>query len=205
MRTALRGLYVLADASLGALDPDRLLAALRGGTRLVQYRDKGRQGARGAVRALRALCRSHGVPFLINDDVDLALELEADGVHLGREDTPVAGARARLGPAAIIGASCYNELARAQDAVSDGADYVAFGSFFRSTTKPSAVPAPLSLLLEARRSLSVPIIAIGGITPQNGALLCAAGADMLAVAAGVFAAPDPEAAARAYMSLFQEE
>lgn len=171
---------------------------------MVQYRDKLQQGARSEVRALRALCRQHSVPFLVNDHVELALELEADGVHLGRDDTPLGYARTQLGPNALIGASCYDDLERAVEVVAAGADYVAFGSFFPSATKPSAVRAPLKLLIEARRMLSVPIVAIGGITPQNGARLCAAGADMLAVAAGVFAAPDPEAAARAYMSLFEE-
>jgi len=201
----LRGLYVLADASLGALAADRLSAALRGGARLVQYRDKERVGSSAEVAALRALCRHYSVPFVVNDDVALALDIEADGVHLGRDDESLAMARARLGPAAIIGVSCYNELGRAEAAARDGADYVAFGSFFASTTKPDAVPASLSLLKKARRALRLPIIAIGGITPQNGAPLCAAGADMLAVAAGIFKAPDPEAAARAYMMLFGEE
>ncbi|MHB1515490.1 MAG: thiamine phosphate synthase [Acidiferrobacteraceae bacterium] len=196
------GLYVLADPAQGALLPGRLEAALRGGARLVQYRDKRREVRLEDIRRLRTLCRACGVPFLVNDDPGLAFRLEADGVHLGRDDASLADAREILGPAAIIGASCYDDIARARAAVAAGADYVAFGSFFLSHTKPEAPPCPLPVLTMARSELSVPIVAIGGITPQNGGLLLRAGADVLAVSAGVFGATHVEDAARSYTDLF---
>jgi thiamine-phosphate pyrophosphorylase len=202
----LRGLYAIADT--GALAPQRLLPAaelaLEGGARLVQYRDKSRddERRRQQAQALAALCRRYSVPFLVNDDVDLAADAGADGVHLGRDDPAVEAARKRLGKHALIGVSCYAELARALDAQARGADYVAFGSFFPSPTKPGAVRAPLELLKEARTQLRVPIVAIGGITPENGASLIDAGADMLAVIDGVFGQTDVRAAAERYARLF---
>ncbi|MHB8414689.1 MAG: thiamine phosphate synthase [Acidiferrobacteraceae bacterium] len=198
------GLYVLADPTQGAFLPGRLEAALRGGARLVQYRDKRREGRLEDIRRLRALCRARGVPFLVNDDPGLALRLEADGVHLGRDDTSLADAREALGPAAIIGVSCYDDVARARTAVAAGADYVAFGCFFPSHTKPEAPPCPLHVLTAARSELPVPIVAIGGITPQNGGLLLQAGAHVLAVSAGVFGATHVEDTARCYSALFSE-
>jgi thiamine-phosphate pyrophosphorylase len=149
------------------------------------------------------VCRQHGVLFIINDDVTLAKETRADGVHLGREDVPLAEARKLLGTRAIIGVSCYNELARAQAAQKQGADYVAFGRFFPSRTKPQAVQANLDLLREAKRKLHIPVVAIGGITPENGASLIAAGADALAVIEGVFGQADVRAAAERYARLFK--
>lgn len=205
----LRGLYAIADTAV--LPPARLLdavvQALDGGARIIQYRDKTGDGARRLeeARALGRLCRDHDALFLVNDDVALAAESGADVVHLGREDAAPAGARARLGERAVIGVSCYNELARAVAAVAQGANYVAFGSFFPSGTKPRAVRAPVALLQEARRVLPVPIVAIGGITPENGAALIAAGADALAVIEGVFRQPDIRAAAERYARLFGTE
>ncbi|HWP94938.1 MAG TPA: thiamine phosphate synthase [Gammaproteobacteria bacterium] len=204
--TLLRGLYVITDASLtpGPRLATAVAAALRGGARLVQYRDKTADESRRHTEAstLRSLCRAHGVPFIVNDDVELAAAVGADGVHLGRDDASLPAARARLGPDAIIGASCYDSLARALDAEANGADYVAFGSFFPSPTKPHAIPAPLALLGEARRRLHIPICAIGGIRTDNAAVLLTAGADMLAVVSGVFGADDVEAAAREFAHLF---
>lgn len=203
MTTApLRGLYAITpetDADLCG----PVAAALRGGARLVQYRSKSVDARLRAdqARQLVALCSAAGAQLIINDDVRLARDLGV-GVHLGRDDTTVADARATLGPGAVIGASCYDSLRRAHDAVADGADYVAFGSFFLSPTKPAAVRAGSELLAGARVALGVPVCAIGGITPQNGAALVAAGADMLAVLSGVFASVDVEAAARAYAGLF---
>jgi len=200
----LRGLYAITD---GAGAP-RLLAAveaaIRGGAGLVQYREKSTdQGRRRAeAGALLALCRDHGVPLIINDDVELAASIGADGVHLGRDDGEVSAARVRLGPRAIIGVSCYDSLERAVHAAHSGADYVAFGSFFASASKPAAVRAPLSLLKDARAQLSIPLCAIGGITPQNGGDLVDAGADMLAVIQGLFGAADITAEARRYARLF---
>jgi thiamine-phosphate pyrophosphorylase len=201
-----RGLYAIADT--GCLEPARLAAAvaqaLEGGARVIQYRDKSGDAdlRRRTARALLTLCRRYGVPLLINDDVELAAGIGADGVHLGREDAPIEDARRRLGAEAIIGVSCYNELERARRAVAAGADYVAFGRFFPSGTKPQAVAASPELLRAARAGLSVPIVAIGGITPDNGASLIAAGADALAAIEGVFRQPDIRAAAGRYARLF---
>jgi thiamine-phosphate pyrophosphorylase len=200
------GLYVITDdrrqgaAALTAA----VAAALRGGARIVQYRDKStdRQRRSAEATALSALCQRRGVPFLVNDDVELALAVGADGVHLGRADPAVTSARRRLGKRRLIGVSCYNRLELARQAAIAGADYIAFGSFFASPTKPHAVVASPDLLARARRELTVPMVAIGGISPENGGALVRAGADMLAVISAVFAAPDITAAARAFASCF---
>jgi thiamine-phosphate pyrophosphorylase len=202
------GLYAIADSTYLATDQfvPAVRAALEGGARVIQYRDK-KSGARQRetiARALNALCREHGVPLLINDDVALAATVGAAGVHLGRDDPDIGAARAALGDAALIGVSCYNELARAQAAQAAGADYVAFGRFFASRTKPQALPATPDLLVAARTELTIPIVAIGGITPENGATLIAAGADALAVIEGVFNQPDMRAAAECYARLFKD-
>jgi thiamine-phosphate pyrophosphorylase len=201
------GLYAITDASLiapGTLN-DVVAKAIQGGAAVIQYRDKGRDYARrlAEAQALQALCAENAVCFLINDDVDLALEVGADGVHVGTEDTGLAKARRYLGATAIIGVSCYNRLELALQAQKDGVDYVAFGRFFPSQTKPGNILASEDLLREARVKLTVPIVAIGGITPENGAVLLAAGADLLAVIHGVFGDADPEAAARRYLGLFK--
>lgn len=151
--------------------------------------------------ALRDACNTAAVTFIINDDARLAREVAADGVHLGEHDGAIAAARALLGQQAIIGASCYDDLQRARDAIAAGADYVAFGAFFPSPTKPGARRAS-SGLLAGSTDLGVPRVAIGGITPDNARPLVAAGADLIAVVSGVFDAPDPMAAARAYLSCF---
>ena len=200
------GLYAIADTQY--LDDARLLPvvseAIAGGARVIQYRDKSHDlPARLAqAKKIAALCRQHGVLFIVNDDVELAKQTAADGVHLGREDASLAQARAKLGSQAIIGVSCYNDLARAVKAQAEGADYVAFGSFFPSRTKPQAVRAGLELLCEAKQKLHIPVVAIGGITPENGAHLVAAGADALAVIEGVFGQTDVRAAAERYARLF---
>ncbi len=201
----LRGLYVITDT---ALIPDshfaeRVEAALRGGARLVQYRDKRQDAAlreRLAGELVR-LCRAYGALAIINDDIELAARVGAHGVHLGEDDASLEQARARLGERAILGASCYNRLELARQAAAQGADYIAFGSFFPSPTKPEAVPAGLDLLREAQ-ALRLPLCAIGGVSFERAAPLLAAGADMLAVISDVFAAADVEAAARRYAPLF---
>ncbi len=204
--TVLAGLYVLTNDEPQASDAliERVEAAIRGGARLVQYRRKGAavELRRSEAAALRSLCHEAGVPLIINDDVALAREVGADGVHLGRHDTTLSAARTVLGARTLIGISCYASLSRAQAAVADGADYVAFGRFFPSVSKPDATAATVDLLPRARAALSVPVVAIGGITPENGAALLAAGADMLAVIHGVFGQPDITAAARRYAGLF---
>ncbi|MHB9022265.1 MAG: thiamine phosphate synthase [Halothiobacillus sp.] len=202
------GLYVITDTRIAQREHlvHAVAQAIAGGARIVQYRDKSTDTERrlAEAAALRALTLAHDVIFLINDDLELAFAVAADGIHLGREDGAIAEVRARLGPTAIIGASCYNDLALAQRAVLAGADYVAFGAFSPSQTKPHAVPAPLALLHQARAALSVPLCAIGGITVENAPPLLAAGADMLAVISAVFSAPDIEAAARDFAALWSD-
>ncbi len=170
---------------------------------MLQYRDKSGDAGRRLREAqeLAALCRAFAVPLIINDDVELARASSAAGVHVGEDDEAIGDARAALGSGAIIGVSCYDSLRRAQDAAAEGADYVAFGAFFPSTTKPGARHATPDLLRDAR-GLDLPLVAIGGITHENGGSLIAAGADYLAIVSGVFGASDIRAAARRYVELF---
>ena len=192
-------------------DTERLLtqvaAALAGGAAAVQYRDKSGDVARRHEQAseLVALCRRFGVPLIVNDDLRLADLADADGVHLGRDDGGLREARIILGRGKFIGASCYQSLELAQAAQAAGADYVAFGSFFPSPTKPAAGRADAALLREAARAMSIPIVAIGGITPANAPALLDAGADSLAVLSALFDAPDIRAAAHALNQLFATE
>ena len=152
---------------------------------------------------LRDACAEAGVVFIVNDDPRLAHALAADGAHLGEHDGTIVEARGLLGNGAIIGASCYDDLQRARDAVAAGADYIAFGAFFPSTTKRGARRATIDLL-RGSAGLGVPRVAIGGITPDNARPLVDAGADLVAVISGVFDAADPVAAARAYLSCFKD-
>jgi thiamine-phosphate pyrophosphorylase len=197
----IRGLYALTPEDD---DGDVLLRkverAIEGGIALLQYRRKAR-GSLDEARVLAALCRSRGVVFIVNDDVELALASGADGAHLGRDDGALAAARTRLGNR-LLGASCYDSLPAARAAVAAGADHVAFGSVFASPTKPAAVRAPLSLFGEAR-ALGVPLVAIGGITLESAPQLLRAGADALAVISDLFDAADITARARAYGMLFE--
>ena len=180
-------------------------AAIEGGTRLLQYRNKqaSRELKLEQARALRSLCSGRGCALIVNDDVDVALAVGADGVHLGAGDTEISIARERLGTGPMIGISCYDDLQRAVEAETAGADYVAFGSFFPSSVKPGAVHAPLELLLRAKRAIGVPIVAIGGITLENATQALVAGADAIAVITAIFCAPDVAAASRAFGNLFQ--
>ncbi len=203
----LKGLYAITP---DLADTDELLRragqALLGGVHLVQYRNKRAAAAlrREQAAALLAACRRHGARLVINDDLALALDIGADGAHLGREDGDLAAARAALGPGKLLGISCYDEMERAREAGRIGADYIAFGSFFASPTKPAAVRAPLTLLAEARNELGLPVCAIGGITLQNAPQLIAAGTDLLAVITDLFEAPDIQARAASYNQLFSE-
>jgi len=208
-RCRLRGLYAVTDREL-ARDrplPAMVRDALAGGARLVQYRDKTTDHERrlAEARSLVALCRAAGALLIVNDDVELAVACNADGVHVGRDDAAVAAARERLGTDRLIGVSCYDRYDLAVAAQKAGADYVAFGSLFPSGTKPGAVRAAVSLLARARRELDLPVVAIGGITPENGRVLVSAGADMLAVVRAVFGAVDIRAAATAFARLFDPQ
>jgi len=198
------GLYAITPDELDTLELlHKARLVLLGGARVLQYRNKAANGAMRLIqaRALRELTHEFNVPLIINDDVMLAQEIAADGVHLGSSDGSLADARAVLGSGKLIGMSCYNRLTLAYEAVSLGADYLAFGSFFASTVKPDAVVATLGLLRQARREIAVPLVAIGGITPNNGAQLLEAGADALAVISAVFSAKDIQGAARQFANL----
>ncbi len=198
-----RGLYLITPDEP---DTGRLLArvdAVLDHAALLQYRNKSADAAlrRAQAAALYALCAARGVRLIVNDDTALALAIGADGVHLGEDDGDLHAARVALGADALIGVSCYNDPGRARTAAAAGADYVAFGAFFPSITKPNARRATFDLLNDSA-GLGLPRVAIGGITPDNARSVVAAGADLIAVVSGVFDAPDPPAAARAYRDCF---
>ena len=200
---SLRGLYAITpEAGDSARLFEQVSAALEGGVAMLQYRRKAlaRELQRIEAIELAKLCRQRGVPFIVNDDPDLALDTGADGVHVGREDAALAACKKKM-PGLIAGASCYDDLGLARAAVRAGADYVAFGSVFASPTKPQAVRASLAIFAQAR-SLGVPLAAIGGITYENAPQAIAAGADLLAVISDLFDAPDIAARARQYGKLF---
>jgi thiamine-phosphate pyrophosphorylase len=204
-----RGLYVITDPDCCAVVGLEISvsAAISGGARIVQYRAKNSSAEQRLreARALRLLTLRHDVTCIVNDDPELAAAIDADGVHLGRDDADPCTAHTILGADAIVGISCYDSLERARDAQSAGCDYVAFGSAFPSTTKPDACRAPLDLFARASRELEIPIVAIGGITPTNGSALLAAGCHALAVITGVFGSADICGAAAAYSRLFDPE
>jgi len=202
-----------AIAGLYAITPDladthellrKVRLALQGGARVLQYRNKIADASLQLqqAQALRQLTLEFGTCFIVNDDAALAAQVDADGVHLGGEDGSVAAARALLGESKLIGVSCYNRAPLALAAVQQGADYVAFGAFFPSSVKPAAVKAEVAMLRKTRHAIPVPIVAIGGITQQNGAMLIEAGADSLAVISALWDAPDIEQAAKEFSTLF---
>jgi len=209
MMTKLHGLYVITDPTLTADDEliKKVALAIAGGARIIQYRNKHAEPDHCAQEliALRELCHHHDATLLINDDVQLAKLVGADGVHLGQQDLDLANARQLLGPDAIIGITCHDSLELAKTAVTGGADYIAFGRFFPSKSKPDAPPAKVDILEQAHTELNIPIVAIGGITPSNGDILLRHGADMLAVIHGVFGQADIELAAKKYAHLFQDD
>jgi thiamine-phosphate pyrophosphorylase len=207
---AWRGLYAITpDWS----DSRRLLAVteaiLAAGCRFLQYRNKATTDCHRQEQAvaLRGLTRKYGARLIINDDVDLALFCDADGVHLGEDDGALAAARIRLdaaGPGKILGASCYQSLGKAVSAARMGADYIAFGSFFASPTKPLAKRADLGLLAAGKEETGLPVCAIGGITPDNAGELVRAGADLLAVISALYEADAPGRATRQFVNFFEE-
>lgn len=202
----MNNLYAITDSQLLPGDKlfDAVAAALKGGCKLVQYRDKSNDHARRSFEAknLLALCNQYQAQLLINDDVNLAQQVGAHGVHLGQGDTNPVAARIILGNRAIIGVTCHDSLVLAQQAIKDSANYIAFGCFFPSSTKPDALPAPISLISDARNTFGkTPIVVIGGITLDNGKQLLDAGADMLAVCHSLFAVDDVTAQARKFIEL----
>ena len=202
----LRGLYAITDSNLIKTEKfiETVEQAILGGAKIVQYRDKSNDKPRRLkqAQALNQICKKHNIPLLINDDVILAQQVGADGVHIGKDDIEPKTARAILGNDAIIGVSCYNQLTLAQQAEKAGATYVAYGSFFSSNTKPQAVSCNVDLLDKARKMVNCPLVAIGGITPDNGAELIKAGADCLAVIHGLFGQAEVKVAAQRYATLF---
>ena len=198
----MRGLYAITpDTADTATLARKVEEVLKAGVAMLQYRNKMISKDKRLLQAkeLAPLARGYGVPFIVNDDVDVALAVGANGAHLGGEDGDLAAARSKL-PGRILGASCYDSLAKAKAAIRAGANYVAFGSVFPSPTKPGAVRAPLTLF---GNELGVPLCAIGGITLENAPVLVAAGASLLAVISDLFEAPDIAGRAAAYRQLFQ--
>lgn len=200
-----QGLYAITNGLDDDALPAAVAAAIQDGAVLVQYRDKRRSPPEKQALGQRLveLCHGLGVALIVNDDIELAAKLGADGVHLGRDDVCIAAARAALGPDAIVGVSCYNSLELARRAQELGANYAAFGRFFPSNSKPDATPASLETLRLAKAELTIPIAAIGGITPGNGAPLVAAGADLICAIDGLFGQADVRHSAQNYAALFR--
>jgi thiamine-phosphate pyrophosphorylase len=208
-RLALRGLYAITDEDLipTASFARTVEQALRGGAAIIQYRDKSADAGKRQCQAgeLRELCTVHGALLIINDDIELAKQVAADGVHIGVHDTSLYDARDLVGDDFLIGVSCYANFERARLLALQGADYVAFGAFYASPTKPDAAQATPALLTEAKQRLAVPACAIGGIDASNAGALIQAGADMVAVISGLFAQTDVEATARRLTTLFDQD
>ena len=202
----LKGLYAITDQRLlpSHLLYEAVSKALAGGTRILQYRNKSDNFREQVMQAcrLKILCHQHQALLLINDDIDLCQACDADGVHLGQNDTALSDARERLGPEAVIGVTCHNKLNLVERAQRAGADYVAIGRFFQSNTKPDAPLATIDDLRRIRAATPLPIVAIGGITNENAPDLLNAGADMLAVVHYLFSTPDVTARATALNALF---
>ena len=203
--THLTGLYAITpDLGDSAELLRKVEAALEGGARALQYRNKAADPALRLeqARGLAQLCRAYRVPLIINDHLDLALEVDAEGLHIGAEDGSIAEARRQLGPDRILGVTCYRKIENALEAARLNASYVAFGGFFPSSVKGGSGGAPMSILAEAKRRTGLPVVAIGGITVENTPQLIAAGADSVAVITALFGAPDVRAAARRFGALF---
>ncbi len=208
MTRKLAGLYAITpDEARTDVLVRKVGEALRGGASAVQYRNKtaAPELRLEQARALAASCRAAGAAFIVNDDLELALQVGADGVHLGADDGDLVHARRRLGPAKLLGASCYDRIELAEAAAQARVDYLAFGSVFSSVTKPGAVRAPLAIFAEARRRFPLPLVAIGGITLQNAPQVFAAGADAVAVISAVFDAGDIAECAAGFTRLYQQQ
>lgn len=188
MKFPTTGLYAITQTNGKTSDTvvREALTALKAGVSILQYRDKNPKHATYLAKELLIICNLYKVPLIINDNVSLVSNIKAGGVHLGTSDTDILTARKLLGPDAIIGASCYDNINLALKAQENGADYVAFGRFFRSTYKPLTPQAHLQTLYQAKKQITIPIVAIGGILPSNGGQLLDAGANVLAVIGGIF-------------------
>ncbi len=190
-------------------DTEKMLAVteagLRGGAVLVQYRHKTAQSAlrREQASALLALCRRHGIPLIINDHVDLCMEIDADGIHVGGTDREVNAVRMAVGADKIVGASCYGSIELAQAAYEKGASYVAFGGFYPSRVKKYEVTTPLSIVSQSKALIDLPVVVIGGMTQENAAPLVQQGADLVAVISSVYMSEQPASAAEGFSKLFE--
>lgn len=204
--SAIRGLYAIVDTKL--VSNTTLISATKqaivGGAHIIQYRDKHADPLTRNKQAMQLaeLCRQHQTVFIINDDVQLAMDCQADGVHLGQNDMSPTDARKKLGPESLIGVSCYNDIKRARAAEKEGADYIALGSFYSSPTKPEAVIATKQLLGQSSNELSIPIVAIGGITTNNAKTLITHGADAIAVISELFNYKNIKQQAELFSNLF---
>ena len=203
----IKGLYVIADTATieEELFIEKAAIAIAAGCQVLQYRDKSNdQGKRlRQARQLYRLCKEAGSVFIINDDAELAIQANADGVHCGKNDTAVSDIRHSY-PDLLIGASCYDSVQRAKEMIAAGADYVAFGRFFPSTTKPGATPANIDVLRQAKQHLKCPVVAIGGIMAENAGILISSGADAVAVIGGVFNTPDVHHSSKKICELFTQ-
>ena len=201
----LSGLYVIADAELiGNADiVSKTEEVLQAGVKILQYRDKtnAQKDRYSIAEQLRRLTHDYESLLIINDEASLAQSIDADGVHLGKNDTSIEAARELLGKNKIIGASCYAQFENVYPAISASADYIAFGSFFHSPTKPNAPKANIDLIINAKQQFNTPICAIGGINPQNASTILQAGADMIAVISSIFNASSPKLAVQEYLSI----
>ncbi len=206
MNKNLHGLYAITDSNLIPHENfnEKVKQALSGGARIIQYRDKSQDSEKRLQQAsdLKEICIQHNAILIINDDIQLAIDTNADGIHIGIKDISLNDARKKLGKNKIIGVSCYNQLKLAQQAEKEGADYIAFGSFFSSQIKPEAKTATIDLLIKAKQQLKLPICAIGGINTANASSLIHAGADMLAVISSVFGQQDITASSLKFKNLF---
>lgn len=203
--TQLHGLYAITDAGLLADNFEQAITqALQGGCRIIQYRDKSNDHQKRLQQSqlIRQLCDQYQALFIINDDIELTLEVNADGVHLGKDDNGLYAARQHLGNDKIIGITCYDQLQTAINAEQAGADYVAFGAFFSSSIKPEATNAPISLIAQAKKQLQIPVCCIGGISSKNAMPLIEAGTDMIAVISDIFANQDIKHASQSLSALF---
>lgn len=203
MKFPASGLYAITqtDGKSSETIIQEVYSVIKGGVSVIQYRDKNPVDALYLAKEILAVCKRHQVPLIINDDADFANSIGADGVHIGKDDGGVVVARKILGSKAIIGISCYDDINIALKAEAQGVDYVAFGRFFPSSSKPLALPAHTKTLNQAKKRINVPIVAIGGILPENGGELLDAGADVLAVIGGIFE-HNPIQSTKAYMKLF---
>jgi len=203
----IKGLYVIADTA--TIEEERFFEkaaiAITAGCRVLQYRDKSNDQARRLRQAsqLSGLCKQAGSVFIINDDAELARQVDADGVHCGKNDAAIGDIK-RSYPELLIGASCYDSVERANEMIAAGADYVAFGRFFPSTTKPGATPANIDILRQAKQQLKHPVVAIGGIVAENAGILISSGADAVAVIGGVFNTPDVYHSSKKICELFTQ-